>query len=98
MALVLENEEEDRQELLSPMVTYEALKYPIYLDDFSQIKLSLEQDEGRPVVRVDKNGIVHALNEGKAVLIGDFDGVKDRIAITVYSIEDAPVGYRTVIR
>lgn len=97
MALVLEDNEQDRQQLLRPMVTYEGVQFPIYLDDSSRIKLSVEQNEGNPVIRVDKTGTVHALREGNAVLVGDFDGVKDRIQVSVYSKEDAPVGYRTVI-
>jgi hypothetical protein len=97
MALVLEDEEIDRQQVLRPMVTYEDVKFPIYLDDSSQIKLSVEQDEGNPVIRVDQNGTIHALREGTAVLVGDFDGTKDHIQVTVYSKEDAPEGYRTVI-
>jgi hypothetical protein len=68
MALVLENEEKDRQQILRPMVTYEGVKFPIYLEDSSQIQLSVEQDEGNPVVRVEKNGTVHALREGKGVI------------------------------
>jgi hypothetical protein len=98
MALVLEDEEKDRQQLLKPMASYEDVKFPIYLDDSSQINLSVEQDEGNPVIGVDKNGTVHALREGKAVLVGDFDGVIDRIQVTVYNKENAPEGYRTVIR
>jgi hypothetical protein len=97
MALVLEDEEKDRQQFMRPMVTYEGVQFPIYLEDSSQIKLSVEQDEGNPVIRVDKEGTVHALREGIAVLAGDFDGVVDRIQVSVYSKEDAPVGYRMVI-
>jgi hypothetical protein len=97
MALVLEDEERDRQQQLMPMVTYEGVKFPIYLEGSSQVKLSVEQDEGNPVIRVDENGTVYALREGTAVLAGDFDGVIDRIRVAVYSKEDAPVGYRTVI-
>jgi hypothetical protein len=97
MALVLEDQEKDRQQLLRPTVTYENVKFQIYLEDSSQIKLSVEQDEGNPVIGVDKDGTVHALREGTAVVVGDFDGVEDRIQLTVYSKEDAPEGYRTVI-
>jgi hypothetical protein len=67
----------DRQRWLRPMVTYEGVKFPIYLDDSTQIKLSVEQDDGNPVISVDKNGTVHALQEGKAVLIGEFAGMTD---------------------
>lgn len=45
----------------------------------------------------DNDGTVHALREGTAVLVGDFDGVIDRIQVIVYSKQDAPEGYRTVI-
>jgi pimeloyl-ACP methyl ester carboxylesterase len=96
MPLVLEDKEEDRQMWMRPVVIYDGVKFPIYLDDSAQIKLSVEQDEGDPVIRVDKNGMVHALREGKAVIVGDFDGVIDRVPVTVYSKENAPVGYRRV--
>jgi hypothetical protein len=96
MALVLEDKEEDRQMWMQPIVTYESLKFPVNLEDSTTIKLSVEQEESYPVVRVDKNGMVHALREGKAVIVGDFDGVIDRVPVTVYSKEDAPVGYRRV--
>ena len=42
------------------MVTYEGVKFRIYLDDSSLIKLSVVQDEESPVVSVDENGTVHA--------------------------------------
>jgi hypothetical protein len=98
MALVLEDEEKDRQQFVRPMVIYEGVKFPIYLNSASPINFSVDQDESNPVIQVDKDGAVHALREGKAVLVGEFDGVIDRIQVTVYSKEDAPVGYRTVIR
>jgi hypothetical protein len=59
--LVLEDEEKDRQQALRPMVTYEGVKFPIYLDVSSQIKLSVEQGKRNPVVRVEEDGTVHAL-------------------------------------
>jgi hypothetical protein len=96
MVLVLEDEEKDRQFWMRPVVTYERVKYPIYLEDSTQIKLSVEQNEDDPVIRVDPNGLVHAFREGNAVIVGDFDGVKDRVRVTVFSKEDAPAGYRTV--
>ena len=83
MGMVLDAEEADRQRWLFPMVTYDGVKFPIYLDDSSQIKLSVEQDMGSPVISVDKNGTVHALHEGKAVLIGEFAGRTDKIQVTV---------------
>lgn len=96
LPLVLEDKEEDRQSWLSPEVEYKDVKYPIYLQDSSQIKLSVQQDEASPVIRVDKNGMVHALRKGKAVIVGDFDGVIDRISVSVYTKEGAPAGYRRV--
>lgn len=94
--LVLEDEEKDRQLWLQPVLTYEQVKFPIQLDDSTQIKLTVEQNESDPVIRVDPNGMVHALREGAAVIVGDFDGAIDRLKITVYSKEDAPVEYRRV--
>jgi hypothetical protein len=96
LALVLEDKEEDRRSWLSPEVQYKDLKYPIYLHDSSQIKLSVQQDKANPVIHVDRDGMVHALRKGNAVIIGDFDGVIDRITVSVYTKEGAPAGYRRV--
>ena len=46
MGMIINGEEADRQRQLFPMVTYQGVKLPIYLDDSSQIELSAEQDEG----------------------------------------------------
>jgi hypothetical protein len=95
-ALVLGDEEKDRQLWLQPVLTYKDVKFPILLDDSTQIKLSVEQDEDDPVLRVDPNGLVHGLREGRAVIVGDFDGAIDRVQVTVYSKEDAPAGYEVI--
>lgn len=92
--LVLEDDEKDRQLWLRPEVIYEQLPNPVFLNDSTQIKLSIEQNEGNPVIRVENNGLVHALSEGNAVIVGDFDGVIEKLKITVYSKDDAPAGYR----
>ena len=60
VSLVLEDEDRDRQQLLRPIVTYNELTYPIYLNDYSQLKLSLKPYEGNPVIRIDKDRMVHA--------------------------------------
>jgi hypothetical protein len=96
LPLVLEDKAEDRQVWLNPEVEYNDRKYPIYLRDSSQIKLSVQQDKAKAVIRVEKNGMIHALREGKAVITGDFDGVIDRVTVNVYTKEDAPDGYRRV--
>jgi hypothetical protein len=90
MVMVLDGEETDRHKWLFPMVTYDGIKFPIYLDDSSQVKLSVEQDEGDPVISVDKNGTVQALQEGKAVLIGEFAGMTDKVQVTVETKENEP--------
>lgn len=94
LALVLEDREEDRQTFLFPRVQYDGIDYPIYLSDSEQLKLAVDQPEDDPVIRVDSNGLVHALRPGTAVITGDFDGVRDSIRVDVYSQEDAPAGYR----
>lgn len=96
MPLVLEDKEEDRQEWLMPLLEYEALKYEIHLWDTSLIPITVEQPNDDPVICVDKNGLVHALREGKAVIVGDMDGFKSRVKVTVYTKENAPSGYRRV--
>ena len=68
-----------------PMATYDGAKYPIRFKDSSQIVLSVEQDAGDPVISVDKNGMVHALREGKAAITGEYAGIKDEIEVTVES-------------
>ena len=97
--LVLEDKKEDRQVRIFPSVFYSGLEYPISLNGCEQIKFSVEQpdDEGDPIVEIDKNCMVHALREGKAYIVGDFAGKKDRLSVTVFSKEDAPSWYRRAI-
>jgi hypothetical protein len=94
--IVMGDEERDRQKGLHPTVEYKDVQYPILLDDLTTIKLSVEQDENDPVLRVDSNAMVHALREGKAVVVGNFEGAIDRVKFTVYSPEDAPAGYQVL--
>ena len=60
------------------------------------IKFTVMQPPGDPVMLLDANGMVHGLRPGKATIIGDFDGVKDQVVVTVYAKESAPSGYRTI--
>lgn len=94
--IVMGDEEQERQLWLRPVVTYKDVKFRILLDDLTTTKLSVEQDEDDPVLQVDPNGLVDALREGKAVIVGNFAGVIDRVRITVYSEDDAPAGYSVV--
>lgn len=96
LAIVLEDKPEDRQSWLSPEVSYRQLEYPIYLEDSSQIKFTVQQAADKPVILLDPNGMVHGLRPGKATIIGDFDGVKDELVVTVYTKESAPAGYRRI--
>jgi len=85
MRLILGGEDWQREHWLVPVATYDAAKYPIRLKDSSQITLSIEQDATNPVISVDNNGLVHALREGNAVLIGEYAGVKDEVRVAVQS-------------
>jgi hypothetical protein len=96
LPIVLEDKPQDRQRWLSPEVAYRQLEYPIYLEDSSKIKFTVQQPTGGPVILLDSNGMVHGLRPGKATIIGDFDGVRDQLVVTVYTKESAPAGYRTV--
>jgi hypothetical protein len=93
LALVLDDREQDRQAYLSPVVQYRRLRDPIYLDGSGELHLTVDQAEDDPVIEVDPNGLVHGLRPGTAIISGDLDGVRDSIAVTVYSQEDAPPGY-----
>lgn len=93
LALVLE-EREDRRTWLTPEAYYDQLDYPIFLADSKQIKFKVEQSDRDPVIRLDSNGMVHALRPGEATITADFDGVQDSVVVTVYTKEDAPLGYR----
>jgi hypothetical protein len=97
VVLVLEAAEQDRQTALTPTVAYEALGSSISLDDATQIKLTVKQDDANPVIRLDSNGLVHALREGTAVIVGNFDGAIDEQTVHVYSREDAPAGFAKVL-
>jgi hypothetical protein len=72
------------------MVTYEGVKFLIDPNDSSQIKRSVEQGEGNPVIRVDENGMIHAIHEGTTVLIGEFAGMTDKILVAVKSKKAEP--------
>ena len=89
LAIVLEDKPEDRQRWLSPEVAYRQLEYPIYLENSGQIKFTVQQAADKPVILLDPNGLVHGLRPGKATIIGDFDGVKDEVVVTVYTKESA---------
>ena len=94
MALVLEDRDQDREAFLSPVVEYDTLEWPIYLDNSQQLNLTVDQPEDDPVVQVDANGLVHALRPGSALITGDFDGLKDTVEVDVYTKDNAPEGYR----
>jgi hypothetical protein len=98
LAIVLEDKPQDRQKWLAPEVAYQQLEYPIYLENSNQIRFTALQPTATPVILLDANGMVHGLRPGKATIIGDFDGVEDKVVVTVYTKESAPLGYRSVLR
>jgi hypothetical protein len=96
LPLVLEDLEENRQSRINPYVTYRSLDYPIGLSSCEHIKFSIEQSNavGGPIVEIGRDCMVHALREGKGYLVGDFEGLKDRMLVTVYTKENAPPEFR----
>ena len=91
MSLVQGDLRHDRQ-LLQPGVIYNGIKYPIQLGDCQDFKVAvIPLDDATPAVTTDKFCIVHAIHPGKAYLVGDFDGVKDRVLVTVYDQDNAPI-------
>jgi len=94
VALVLDDKDEDREASLAPVLEFDSLRYPIYLDSAEGLNLSVEQREDNPVIRVDSGGLIHALHAGKALITGEFDGARDTMEVEVYTKEAAPAGYR----
>jgi pimeloyl-ACP methyl ester carboxylesterase len=94
ISLVLEDKGEDREAALAPVAAYSTLRYPVYLENAAGLKVTVDQPEDDPVIRVDDDGLVHALRPGTAVIAGDLDGVTDSVRVEVYSKDSAPVGYR----
>ena len=95
----MEDDAKNRQVQLRPEIKYRG-QDPILGEDCQTIKLTVKQtgDEGSPIIQVDENGTIHALREGTAYVVGDFDGVEDDVKVTVYSKDNAPPGYRIVER
>jgi len=67
---------------LRPRLTYSTLD--LYANGADTIKLTVDQPEDDPVIRLDKNGLIHPLRAGKAIIIGDIEGVQDRVEVAVY--------------
>lgn len=99
IAIVMEDDAKNRQVQLLPEIKYRGQDL-ILGEDCQTIKLTVKQtgDEGSPIIQVDENGTIHALREGTAYVVGDFDGVEDDVKVTVYSKDNAPPGYRVVRR
>ena len=66
--LVLEDEENDRRQALRTMITYESVRFPIYLDDSSETNRSVEQNEENPIMRVHEDGRVHGVAATSEIL------------------------------
>jgi hypothetical protein len=75
---------EMNERFLEPEATYEGLDYPIYLPrEMSGIHVTIDQPQENPVIRVDKEGTIHALRKGKATIIGELGGMTDRVVAIV---------------
>jgi len=96
LALVLEENEEDRQAQLSPRLWYGNLDYGVLLKSLEGLKVTVGQAESDPVVSVDGNGMVRGLRPGRAVVTAELGGVRDSVTVEVYGKDAAPAGYRRV--
>jgi hypothetical protein len=93
VAVVLDDENEDREVWLAPEVYYDGLDFPIFVNDSTGIKFTVKQSESDPVILLDRDGMVHGLRPGKATITADFDGIRDSLMVEVYTKDTAPVGY-----
>ena len=85
ITLKLNDDVNDGQRLLMPVLTYADVRFPIRLQDSSQIKFSIQQDSTNPAIGLDSNGLVHAIHAGAATITGDFAGIKIEMHLTVES-------------
>jgi hypothetical protein len=91
--LFLGYRDEDRQQALNPTVSYGGVgpAGDIYLHGIEHITVTVAQPESDPVIRIDKNGMIHALRIGKAIISGEFAGAKDQVTVDVEPKEYSPV-------
>jgi hypothetical protein len=69
---------------LDPEAYYEGLDYPIYLPrNLSAVQITIEHPKGDPRITIDGDGNIHAIRKGKATIIGEFGGMKDRVVAIV---------------
>lgn len=78
--------EKHGEKWLRPSLLYPGLV--VDPDDAEAIKLTVDQPEDDPVIRLEKTGLIHPLRPGKATIIGDIEGVQDRVEVTVYATKD----------
>jgi len=81
--LEITNKSETRQHWLFPEVEYENLEYPISLRDSMSVTMWVDQPENNPVIKLDRNGMIHALRPGTARITGTFAGMQDTVVVTV---------------
>lgn len=81
--LELTGKPEARQHWLFPEVEYDQLDYPVRLKDSTSVSMVVDQPEDAPVIRLDSNGLVHALRPGKARITGSFAGLEDTVEVEV---------------
>jgi hypothetical protein len=93
LLIVLEPDDTDPHQELVPQLWYDGLEYPLTLKTCEGIRLTVEQPDDNPIVRVDGDGTVHGLRPGKAVITGDLDGVQDHVTVQVDDKDHTPAGY-----
>ncbi len=68
--------------VLAPVIEVEGRENAIHLDGRT-VHYSIQQDEQSPVIRVDELGRIEALREGRAKIIGDYQGISDTVTVIV---------------
>lgn len=91
--IVLSDGSKKTEQWLRPRVSYKGLKYPINLPDCSQVQLTVEQPPDDPIISVDRDGLIHGIKSGTAVIIGKFGNAEDRVTVHVYDTNSAPKEY-----
>jgi hypothetical protein len=68
---------------LDVVAKYEQFTNPVPITNLQGVKISVDQPQDAPVIRVDEEGIVHELRPGAAVITANFAGATARLPITI---------------
>jgi hypothetical protein len=80
---LLSSRTRDGRTVLVPELTYAHLANPVTLPTMQGMDVSVEQSSDLPVIRVGRDGVVHELRPGQAVIVAKFGAITARLPVRV---------------